>query len=336
MQIMQSRRRFLTCASLAGAAGLLGAPRSLHAEPPPETTTVRLAKVSPFTCLAPMYVAEELLRSEGITDVRYVEGESGVDTAVWIARGELDFDYNFPPAHIASIEAGVPITVLAGLHSGCLELIANDSVRRITDLRGKRVGVDSFTSSPHALVTIMTANVGLDPARDIQWIASPDVRSMQLFAEGKIDAFLAIAPEPQELRARKIGHTILDSAVDRPWSQYFCCLLAGTTDYVNRYPVATKRVLRAILKAADLCVSQPEWVAQRLVDGGFTPRYDRAFETLTELPYDRWREFDPEDTLRFYALRMHEAGMTEVSPQKIIAAGTDWRFLDEIKRELKT
>jgi len=112
-------------------------------------------------------------------------------------------------------------------------------------------------------------------------------------------------------------------------------MLAGNREFVRKYPVATKRVLRAILKAADLCVSEPPSVARQLVDSGFTDRYDYALQTLGELPYDKWREYDPEDTLRFYALRLHEAGMVNSTPQKIIAQGTDWRFLDELKRELK-
>jgi NitT/TauT family transport system substrate-binding protein len=94
-------------------------------------------------------------------------------------------------------------------------------------------------------------------------------------------------------------------------------------------------VTRAFLKAADLCASEPNRVAQRLVDTGYTPRYDYAFDALSELPYDKWREYDPEDTLRFYALRMREAGFIKSTPQKIIAEGTDWRFLNELKRELK-
>jgi NitT/TauT family transport system substrate-binding protein len=48
-----------------------------------------------------------------------------------------------------------------------------------------------------------------------------------------------------------------------------------------------------------------------------------------------WREYDPEDALRFYALRLHQVGMIKSTPERIIAAGTDWRFLDELKRELK-
>ena len=94
-------------------------------------------------------------------------------------------------------------------------------------------------------------------------------------------------------------------------------------------------MVRAILKATDLCVTEPERVAQMLVDGGFTERYDYALQALTAVPYDRWREYDPEDTLRFYALRLDEAGMITSIPQKIIAEGTDWRFLHELKRELK-
>ena len=94
-------------------------------------------------------------------------------------------------------------------------------------------------------------------------------------------------------------------------------------------------MLRAILKAADLCAANPVRVARRLVDRGFTPRYDFALQTLDDVPYKNWRDYDAEDSLRFYALRMHEAGLIKSTPQKIIARGTDWRFLDEVKRELK-
>jgi NitT/TauT family transport system substrate-binding protein len=128
---------------------------------------------------------------------------------------------------------------------------------------------------------------------------------------------------------------ILNSATDRPWSQYFCCLLGGDREYVRKYPIATKRVLRAILKAADLCVTDPARAARSLVDRGFTPRYDYSLQTVSELPYDKWREYDPEDTLRFYALRLHDAGFIKSSPNKIIAECADWRFLNELKRELK-
>jgi NitT/TauT family transport system substrate-binding protein len=99
--------------------------------------------------------------------------------------------------------------------------------------------------------------------------------------------------------------------------------------------VATKRVLRGILKAADLCAGDPALVARRLIDRGFSTNYDRALQTVTELSYDKWREYDPADTLRFYTLRLRETGLIKSDPNKIIAENTDWRFLNELKHELK-
>jgi NitT/TauT family transport system substrate-binding protein len=112
-------------------------------------------------------------------------------------------------------------------------------------------------------------------------------------------------------------------------------MTAANREYAARYPVATKRVIRAVLKAADLCASKPEVAARLIVEGGFTEHYEYALQTLTENPYGAWREYDAEDSLRFYALRLHELGTIKSSPQKIIANGTDWRFLNELKRELK-
>ena len=147
--------------------------------------------------------------------------------------------------------------------------------------------------------------------------------------------FLAFPPEPQELRARKIGRVILNTGHGPAMVAVFLLHAFGNREFVRAHPVATKRFLRAILKAADICATEPERAAQQLVDGGFTERYDYALQTLTELPYDSWREFDPEDSMRFYALRLHEVGMIKSSPNAILAEGTDWRFLNELKRELK-
>jgi NitT/TauT family transport system substrate-binding protein len=72
-----------------------------------------------------------------------------------------------------------------------------------------------------------------------------------------------------------------------------------------------------------------------MVERGFAPRYDYALQTLNEVPYNKWREYNPEDTVRFYSLRLHEARMIQSAPNKIIADGTDWRFFHDLKRELK-
>jgi len=284
----------------------------------------------PVICFALQYVCEALLRADGFTDVRYV------DTSVRgqledLGHGKFDFQSNLPLAHVIAIDRELPITVVTGVHAGCYELFAHGGIRGIADLKGKRVGQLGGVD----LIQMMAAYVGLDPKKDLTLVDDPAAKPVDLFAEGKLDAYLAFPPEVQELQARKVGHVILRTAVDRPWSQYFCCMMAANREYAARYPVATKRVLRAVLKAADLCAGEPEMAARLIVEGGFTERYDYALQTLTENPYAAWREYDAEDTIRFYALRMRELGMIKSSPQKIIANGTDWRFLNEVKRELK-
>jgi NitT/TauT family transport system substrate-binding protein len=335
MPIIQNRRVFLAGAAAASSAGLLKIRKSYAAgEPLPETTSVRLAKIQGI-CIAPQYVAEELLRAEGFTDVQYVATPPAIGQSDAVASGQVDFTLNFAAPLVLSLDAGGPITVLAGVHPGCFALFGNASIQGIRDLKGKSVGVQALGSSPHVFLTGMAAYVGLDPLKDINWVTSPTVKPMTLFAEGKIDAFLGFPPEPQELLARHIGHVVINSAVDRPWADYFCCMLAGNADFVRNNPIASKRVVRAILKAADMCVSEPRRVAQQIVDDGFTTNFDYALQTMTDVPYGKWREYDPEDTIRFYALRLHEAGMIKSEPKAIIANGTDWRFLGEIKRELK-
>jgi NitT/TauT family transport system substrate-binding protein len=336
MPVTQTRRQFLTRISLTGTAGLLRVPSALAAGTGLETTTVRIANLQGI-CVAPQYVAEELLRAEGFTDVRYVRLAPGHNTPEGIAGGEVDFGTNFASVLVAGLDRGIELTVLGGVHVGCFELFVNDVTRSLAELKGKRVGITFLGSPGHLFLSAMAAHVGIDPGKDLHWVTSDQPGgAIELFTRGKVDAFLGFPPDTQELRAQHIGRVIVNSALDRPWSQYYCCMLAGNQSFVRNYPVATKAVVRAMLKAADLCVSDPAGAAQRLVDGGFTSRYDYALQTLTEVPYDKWREYDPEDTIRFYALRLHEVGMVKSSPQKIIADGTDWRFLDELKRELKT
>jgi NitT/TauT family transport system substrate-binding protein len=236
-----------------------------------------------------------------------------------------------------TMNAGRPITVLSGLHLGCFEIFGKREIHTLGDLKGRTVGANIYSAAGDGpLLTIMTSLVGLDPTKDLRWVTDPKLQPMDLFIKGKIDAFLAAPPDLQEVRARNIGHVIVSSITDRPWSQYYCCMLATHTEFARKYPVATRRVLRAILKAVDLCVSEPKRAARLLVDQGYTKRYDYALQALSEIRYDVWRDYDPEDTLRFYALRLHEAGLIQSSPNKLIAEHTDWRFLDELKRELKT
>jgi NitT/TauT family transport system substrate-binding protein len=330
------RRQLLKDAALAGAAALVPEvlARPAAADPPPETTRLRLVKI-PSICQAPQYMADELLRAEGFSDVQWIPKPGAIGISEALASGAADMNNHFVAPSLMRVEAGDPVVILGGLHVGCFEVFATERVRTVRDLKGKTVAVLELGSSQHAFLSTIVAHVGLDAQRDIHWVTAPAAESMRLLADGKVDAFLGFPPEPQELRARKIGHVIVNSTLDRPWSQYFCCMLIGHREFVRKHPVATKRAMRAILKANTICALEPERAARQLVERGFTARADYAVQALKDIPYGQWRTYDPEDTVRFYALRLHEAGMIKSSPQRILAQATDWRFFNELKKELK-
>ncbi len=251
-----SRRRFLGGLTVAGMGGFLGlTPRRVAAEPPPETTRLRVLQAPSGLCEAPVQVAEELLRGEGFSDVQYVRVPATANLQK-IAAGEIDLGLQAIPYAVRRIEAGDPVVFLAGVHVGCFELFGHERVRTIRDLKGKVVVVSTLGGNTHTLTASMAAYVGLDPQQDITWVAQSGRKAMQFFIDGKADAFMGVPPQP-------------------------------------------------------------------------------ALEVLKEMLYGQWREYDPEDTVRFYALRLHEAGMIKSSPQNIIAQGTDWRFLNELKKEMK-
>jgi NitT/TauT family transport system substrate-binding protein len=332
---LRTRRHFLSAATAIGSAGLLGLPGHGRADPPPEVRRIRLIH-APSICLAPQLLAESLLRLEGFSQVEYVDMQVNKLSGE-IAAGRADITMLATPEVIPVLDAGEPVLLLGGIHAGCYELFGGPSTPRLSDLKGKRVAISAPGSPEHVYVASMAAYVGIDPRRDLHWVVGDtSADAMRVFVEGKADAFLAFPPQPAALRAQRVGHLLLDTARDRPWSQYFCCVVAANKEFVRRNPIAAKRALRAMLKGADICAQDPERAARYLVQRRYEPRYEVGLSVLKSLPYARWRESDPEDTVRFHALRLHEVGMIKSTPQKIIAQGTDWRFWNELKKELKT
>ena len=277
------------------------------------------------------YMAEELLRLEGFTEIEYVNTGDAHGPNV-VAAGGADLSMWDTPGTMPSLESG-KLVILGGVHAGCIEVFGNDRIKSIRDIKGKTVAIIDFGTSDHIFLSSMAAYVGIDPRTDIRWLplgAGPE--RIQAFEEGKADALMAFVPQPQELRARRLGHVILDTTHDRPWSQYFCCSVHANREFVAKYPIAARRALRAILKSADLCAQDPKRAASFMVAKGYESRPAIALEGGSGLPYRRWREASPEDTIRFYALRLHEVGMIKTSPNKLVSEAMDLRFFNELKK----
>jgi NitT/TauT family transport system substrate-binding protein len=275
------------------AGSVVSARSGIATEPSPETTRIRLERY-PFdvACVAPQWVAEDLLRAEGFQTIEYVSITGDPDV---MAAGGIDIMFMDAPGLVLAVDAGQPVVGLGGMHGGCYALFGGPQVRSVLELRGRTVA--AANRGRRAFVAAKASYVGLDPRKDLKIVIALDAK--QQFIEGKVDGVLGFPPEPQELRARKIGRVLVNTAADRPWSHYFCCFASGNREFVRNHPVATKRVLRALVKAVDICAAEPEKVVRGLVDRGFLKDYDFSLQALREIPYRRWREYDSADTIRF-------------------------------------
>jgi NitT/TauT family transport system substrate-binding protein len=333
-----NRREFVGGLTLATTAGVIrGRADAAAGEPPPETKTLKLAQRA-VVCHAPVYISEPLLLGEGFTNVRWVKKLGGTYFQA-LNSGEIDLGLVFCAAMIERVDAGDGVVFVAGGHAGCQELLATKHIRNIKDLRGKKLAITAQGDAFHVQLSAMMAYVGVDPRKDVQWITHGEVSETEFirsFIDRKVDACLISPPFAQEARAKKIGHVVVNTTLDRPWSQYFCCMVVANRRFAQAHPIATKRALRAILKANALCATEPDRVARALVDMGFTNQLEYAAQSMRDVPYAKWADYNAEDTVRFYALRLNEARMIKSSPQKIIAQGTDWRFINELNKELKS
>jgi len=317
-----TRRKFLGRLTSVSTAGVLGLyPGIGKAEPPPETTSIRIVYDPdiPILCYGPQYVATEMLRAEGFTDISYAPFiGSGLNDARVVGVGNADISACWVGDLITVANAGGPVVGLSGMHIGCTEVFAHEGIKSFHDLKGKKIALFAEESAEKVWFSIMFSFIGLDPQQDIEWAIHPYEQWGELLTAGKVDAVMLWPPDAQVFREQKIGHVILNTTTDRPWKDYFCCVIAGNREYVQKHPVATKRALRAMLKATDLCALEPELAARTVIANGFPTEYERALQIFREIPYAQWREYDPEDTLRFYALRMHKLGLIDRSPEEVV------------------
>ncbi|MDP9251483.1 MAG: ABC transporter substrate-binding protein [Chloroflexota bacterium] len=347
-------RRSLAVGATITGAGLLAAcdqppPSSATSPsaslPPPETATIRIA--SPFACDAPLWLAKDFLREEGFTDVQWVP--DAPNTAGWITSNVADVGPGHPEAIVAAIDTGVPIWTLAGLHTGCQELWAAPGIKSVRDLRGKRIAVFKRDRSDQFFLFFSTlcAYNGIDPLTNVSFFEVGPVGYRGLltaYLEGRSDAFLAAADGAAVLKRepRNPGTKILDQTTDKPWSQYLCCLLVANRDWARQNPNATKRFTRAVLRAADATAKDRAGAARAGVGASIrnllaertAPELDILTDTTAMVSYD-WREYDPEETLRFFALRLGEVKLINSTPQQIITQGSDVAYMRQLRNELK-
>ena len=319
------------CALPSGAASI--------AEPgPPETTAVRI--ITPPECCPGVGLAAAYLRDEGFAEVSIVA--KPFTTQEWLASGLADVAPAHPEFIVATIDAGLPLTVLAGLHSSCLELWAVPGIATVGDLRGRRISVRNKdkTDQFYVFFAALLGYVGIDPLKDVHFVeAGVDAYAgmISAYEEGRADVVLAGGAQGPILRRRNApGHVIFDTMTAKPWSQYGCCHLVANRAWARQNPNAAKRVTRAVLRATDAAAKDPERAARDYAAAGLGNKDASLVTASMAMTKYNWRDADPEETVRFFGLRLLAAKVIESTPKQLIAAGLDVAYAKQLRGELKS
>ncbi|HEV8338530.1 MAG TPA: ABC transporter substrate-binding protein [bacterium] len=295
--------------------------------PPPETTTIR---VGVLPCDHPIMASEAFLQQEGFTRVELLAGRQ---------LASVDIDVGFPIDVAQYLEGGQRVVAFAGLHAGCAEVWAQPGINSLQDLRGRALVVQSraIGNFAYSYTAIVLKNAGVDPSQ-VNWVVQPNANPTALFLEGKNEAVFAAQAGTAALHANPAnrGHVIHSQLMERPWSTLACCLLIAKQEWYRTNPVAAKRAVRAILRAADAQTPSRAEAVKRITDRGLfggPSSFDNVLYAASMVPAN-WRDLDMERSLRFYAQLLADVGLLKVSVDDVVQTA-DSRILEEVQAELR-
>jgi NitT/TauT family transport system substrate-binding protein len=303
--------------------------------PPPETTTIRLGTPS---CCGPLMASEPYLREEGFTDIQLQDAP-----AMPVARlvdGTIDLGIAFPPTLANAIDTGRNVVGIGPVHPGCIEIWATSDIQTLRDVRGRRVVVRGTTADDptYPYYAMFLKEAGVAPS-EVNWMVQPGADFVRAFLEGQSDLlYLATTGLAAWKRnPARTGHVVLDQVMAMPWAELDCCIITTTTDWLRANPVAAKRALRAIYRAADALPVDRLEAAKTATDKGLfggANNLELVREAANMVPFD-WRKYDVAESMRFHTKLLNEVGLVKVAPDEMVAKATDGRFAKELASELK-
>jgi len=318
-------------ASLGGCAKETSEPSASASGP----TKVRIGYLG-LTCEAAMFAAYEngYYKEEGL-DVEFVKTDWD-SLRDGLGLGRFDANYHLIMYLLKPIEKGLDVKITGGIHSGCLRLQAGvkGDIKTVADVKGKRIGVPTALGSPPFLFTSRVLKAaGMDPSKDVEWVAmAPDVLGLAL-DNGQIDAVCNAEPIGSILLSQNKVRTLADSAVDAPYNSEYCCAVVVSGSLARKDPATAAKVTRSLLKGAAWVDANPTAAAKLSVEKKYVASsVEVNSHAISELKYTpgvaRCR-----DSVLMASKEMKEIGLLGASTDPAELARGAWQDLDGVTDE---
>lgn len=243
--------------SLICRAAAPGADAALQGTP----RAIKLAWNASAICTASAPVAKErgIFAKHGL-DVEFVNfGGSTEQLLEAIATGKADAGIGMALRWLKPLEQGFDVRITAGVHGGCLRLLAGKSTRiaRLEDFKGKSVAISDQASPAKNFFSIVLAKHGLDPEKDVEWRQYP-VEVLPLAIEkGEVHA-LADADPRTYLWLKDGKLTEIATNLSGEYASRTCCVLAVRGSLIRDERIVATALTRAVLEAGDIVAHNPD------------------------------------------------------------------------------
>lgn len=247
-------------------------------------------------CGAPIYIAYEkgFFAEEGF-DVNLISADTET-RKIGLNNGTIPIvngDFQFFP----SIEQGVQVSVVDGLHKGCIKIVvpANSKIRTAQDLKGKKIGVDEIGGTPYQVASVWLENHGVvaKDNKDVTFVPYSDGNlEIEAAQKGDIDAAAAWDPFGSLAVKNKGFKQIFDLSTDPIFSDKYCCFLYASNKVLKQDPAKVAALLRAYHKAQDWIHNNPEKAVDIISDKKYSDITDKqlAVELIKSYQYPSEKE----------------------------------------------
>ena len=254
---------------------------------------------------------------------------SGPVANIALSNDDTDYFTGFGSA-LRSILQGLPLRIVACYRPmPHFMLQTRPEFKSVKELKGKTIGVTTFGSGPELVGRIMIKHFGLDPDKDVKWVAagSGEARLIRM-KQGLLDA--TISSVPNDYEGRKMGFPVLVRSED-----LFTYPFSGLTVQAKKIKEKrdeVKRVIRAGIKAnrymranrdGTIAVLIATYRIDKEVASAAYDSFIKGFNIDGSMPEDGFRRL-LDDTKRVMKID-REVALSEVS---------DLAILKEAQREL--
>ncbi len=281
-------------------------------------------------CGAPIYVAYEngYFAEEGF-DVELISADFET-RKIGLNNGTIPIvngDFQFFP----SMEEGIEAKVVDGFHNGCIKLVVtpDSEIQTVTDLRGKKIGVDEIGGTPYQVASVWLESAGISALQEdgeVTFLPFSDGNlQMEALYNGDIDVaaiwdpFGAVAIKEGKARA------VLDISTDSVFSDRYCCFLFASSKVLEENPEEIDALLRAYHKAQQWIRTNPEETVDLIIEGNYSQIEDRelAVELISSYEYPSAEEREnnthsAKDDVEFFADALNKIGYLDTPAAEFV------------------